>query len=74
MYQTIVPSAAGPVGHPDGDAGDGAVDDGHEDGGGEHGDHGVRGEETGNQATLSVTPQIHLEIEQVSRPPMSSSD
>ena len=44
----IVPSAAGFVSHPDGDAGDGAIDDSHEDGGGEHGDHGVRGEETGN--------------------------
>ena len=57
----LLPSAAGLVGDPDGDTGDPAVDDGHEDGGGEHGDHGVRGEETGDQPTLRVTPQVHLD-------------
>ena len=55
-----LPSAAGFVGDPDGDASDGAVDDGHEDGGGEHGDHGVSGEEAGNQPALRVPPQVNL--------------
>ena len=56
-----LPSSAGFVGDPDSDPGDAAVDDGHEDGGGEHGDHGVRGEEAGHQPALSVAPQIHLD-------------
>ena len=46
------PSAACFVGDPDSDASDCAVDDGHEDGGSEHGDHGVQGEEAGHQPAL----------------------
>ena len=54
------PSAACFVGDPDSDASDCAVDDGHEDGGSEHGDHGVQGEEAGHQPALRVPSQVNL--------------
>ena len=60
VFITSLPSAAGFVGDPDGDASDAAVDDGHEDGGGEHGDHGVSGEEAGHQPALRVPSQVNL--------------
>ena len=60
--QLLLASFSVLVDGPDNFDGEGGVDNSHKDGGGEHGDHCIDGEEAGNHSTPIVSPQIHLPI------------